>query len=135
MILIALLRALGIPARLHLAKVQNHIGVERLVEKLGTTELAPHGFIEIQLDNKWVKATPAFNKSLCEMLRVEPLDFDGVNDSIFQAYDGGKKFMDYLEDYGHFEDLPFEFIVNVFTTHYGHLDIKIPETGYIQFEF
>jgi hypothetical protein len=34
-ILIACLRALGIPARLHLGKVKNHIAVERLTENLG----------------------------------------------------------------------------------------------------
>jgi len=133
-ILVSLLRSAGIPARIQLAKVQNHIGVERLVAKLGTSELAPHGFVEMQLDDKWIKATPAFNKSLCEMLHVAPLEFDGVNDSIFQAYEGEQKFMEYLEDYGHFDDLPFEFIVDVFTSHYGHLDVKMPESGYIQFE-
>lgn len=133
-VLIALLRAVGIPARPHLAKVKNHIGVERLLEKLGTNELAPHGFVEIFLEEKWVKATPAFNKSLCAMLRVAPLEFDGLNDSVFQAYDGDQKFMEYLEDYGDFEDLPFQFIVDVFTAHYGHLDVELPESGYIQFE-
>ena len=33
-LLIAGLRGLGIPARIHLAKVKNHIGVERLIEKI-----------------------------------------------------------------------------------------------------
>jgi len=133
-LLIALLRAEGIPAKLHLAKVKNHIGVERLVKKLGTDELAPHGFVEIFLEGKWLKATPAFNKSLCEMLQVAPLEFDGESDSIFQAYDGDRKFMEYLEDYGDFDDVPIDFIVDVFSKNYGHLGIELPETGYIQFE-
>jgi len=38
-LLIAGLRGLQIPARIHLAKVKNHIGVERLTEKFGTNEL------------------------------------------------------------------------------------------------
>ena len=46
-ILIASLRALGIPARLHLGKVKNHIAVERLIEKLGSNELTPHGMVNV----------------------------------------------------------------------------------------
>ena len=110
---ITCLRGLGIPARIHLAKVKNHIGVERLMEKLGTNELTPHGMVNLYLDGKWLKASPAFNASLCELCNVKPLDFDGLNDSVFQEYNReGQEFMEYLEDYGHFEDLPFDFILN-----------------------
>ncbi len=43
-LLISCLRALNIPARLHLGKVKKHIGVERLIEKFGPNELCtiPH---------------------------------------------------------------------------------------------
>lgn len=41
------LRGLGIPARLHFAKVKNHIAVEKLVEKFGTNELTPHGMVDV----------------------------------------------------------------------------------------
>lgn len=118
-LLIACLRGVGIPARIHLAKVKNHIGVERLIEKFGTNELTPHGMVNIHLDGQWLKASPAFNKALCEKCNVAPLDFDGENDSMFQEYDNkGGVFMEYLEDYGHFEDVPVEFIVHNFKEHY-----------------
>ncbi len=118
-LLIACLRGLGIPARIQLAKVKNHIAVETLVEKLGTNELSPHGMVNIFLDGKWLKASPAFNAALCERCNVAPLDFDGVQDSIFQEYNrDGQEFMEYLEDYGHFADVPYEFILNNFKTHY-----------------
>lgn len=121
-ILIAGLRALGIPARIHLAKVKNHIGVERLTEKFGTNELTPHGMVDLQLNKKWLKASPAFNKSLCRMCNVEPLEFDGVNDSFFQEFNNeGKEFMEYLEDYGHFEDVPLDFIITNAKEHYPHI--------------
>ena len=42
-LLVACLRGAGIPARLHLAKVKNHIAAERMIEQLGTDELTPHG--------------------------------------------------------------------------------------------
>lgn len=118
-LLIACLRALGIPARIHLAKVKNHIGVERLLEKFGTNELTPHGMINVYLDGKWLKASPAFNKALCEKCNVAPLAFDGENDSMFQEYNNeGNVFMEYLEDYGHFDDVPFDFILSNLRAHY-----------------
>ena len=121
-LLIAGLRGLGIPARIHLAKVKNHIGVERLVEKFGTNELTPHGMVNICLDGKWLKASPAFNASLCKKCNVAPLEFDGENDSLFQQYDSeGAVFMEYLEDYGHFEDVPLDFIFNNMKAHYPEL--------------
>ncbi len=118
-LLISCLRAEEIPARLHLVKVKNHIAVERIIERFGTDELTPHAFVEMYLDDKWVGATPAFNKSLCEKLNVTPLDFDGMNDSLFQPYnrDGGK-FMEYLDDYGTFDDIPFGFIRQNMIEHY-----------------
>ncbi|MHA7057125.1 transglutaminase-like domain-containing protein [Aquimarina sp. M1] len=118
-LLIACLRGLGIPARIHLAKVKNHIGVERLIEKFGTNELTPHGMINVYLDGKWLKASPAFNKALCEKCNVAPLEFDGEQDSMFQEYDNdGGVFMEYIEDYGHFEDVPFDFILRNLKEHY-----------------
>ncbi len=121
-LLIACLRGLGIPARIHLAKVKNHIGVERLIEKFGTNELTPHGMINVFLNGKWLKASPAFNKTLCEKCNVALLEFNGEKDSMFQEYDNdGGIFMEYIEDYGHFEDLPFDFIMNNIKEHYAEI--------------
>ena len=121
-VLIACLRAAGIPARLHLAKVKNHIAVERLTEKFGSNELTPHGMVNVFLDGKWLKISPAFNASLCELLHVKPVDFDGENHSFLQQFDSeGKIFMEYLDDYGHFEDVPVEFMVKNVKEHYPHI--------------
>ena len=132
-LLIAGLRALSIPARLHLAKVKNHIGVEKLTKMLGTNELTPHGMVDIFLDGKWLKATPAFNKELCEKCKVAPLDFDGEQDSIFQAYsETGQQFMEYLEDYGHFEDVPLDFIINNMKTNYPRFAKQFDDNGILK---
>jgi transglutaminase-like putative cysteine protease len=121
-ILIACLRALGIPARLHLGKVKNHIGVERLTEKFGTNELTPHGMVNVYLNHKWLKLSPAFNKTMCEIYNVSPSEFDGENNSYLQEFNNdGKIFMEYLEDYGHFEDVPLEFMINNVKEHYPHI--------------
>ncbi|WP_224483400.1 transglutaminase-like domain-containing protein [Robertkochia aurantiaca] len=119
---VAGLRSLGIPARLHLAKVGNHIAVDRLIEKLGKNELAPHGMADVFVNGKWVKASPAFNRELCEKFDVDVLDFDGSKDSVMQQYNRqGKQFMTYLEDYGHFEDVPYDFIIDTFRSNYPDL--------------
>ncbi len=121
-VLIAGLRALGIPARLHLGKVKNHIAVERLTEKFGTNELTPHGMVNVHLNGKWLKMSPAFNASLCKKFNVEPLEFDGENDSFLQQYNSdGDKFMEYIEDYGFFEDVPLDFMKENVKSHYPHI--------------
>lgn len=131
-ILVAGLRALGIPARLHLGKVKNHIAVERLTEKFGSNELTPHGMVNVYLNNEWLKMSPAFNAALCEKLNVEPLEFDAENSSYLQQYDSaGSHFMEYVDDYGYFEDVPYDFMINNLKENYPH----IFDTGEDQTEF
>lgn len=121
-LLIAGLRAMNIPARLHLGKVKNHIAAERLIRKFGSDELTPHGMVNVYLNNKWLKLSPAFNASLCHKFKVAPLDFDGENDSYLQAYNNdGTRFMEYTADYGYFEDVPLDFMKNNVKKHYPHI--------------
>ncbi|WP_115462197.1 transglutaminase-like domain-containing protein [Winogradskyella aurantiaca] len=121
-LLVACLRGLGIPARLHLGKVKNHIAVERLTEKFGSNELTPHGMVNVQLNDAWLKCSPAFNADLCARFNVDPLEFDGVSNSFLQQYNSeGSLFMEYTEDYGHFEDVPVEFMKDNVIEHYPHI--------------
>ena len=119
-LLAASARALGVPSRLHFAIVRNHIGTEELEQQLGTDLLVFHGYVELHLDGQWVSATPAFNKELCAHLGVDPLEFDGRTDSIFQQFDkSGGQFMEYTHDYGHFPDIPFELMISEWEKHYA----------------
>ena len=112
-------RAVGIPSRLHFATVRNHIGTANLEKTLGTDLLVFHGYTELFLEGRWVAATPAFNKELCARLGVPPLDWDGRQDAIFQAFaPGGAKFMEYVQDYGTFVELPFELMISEWRKHY-----------------
>ena len=118
-LMIAFCRAAGVPARLCLSKVKNHIAAEHVEQLFGTDVLVPHGYVEVWIDDRWVKATPAFNKELCEKLGVAPLEFNGEQDSLFQSFSAdGTVFMEYLEDYGYFEDLPLDFIIRTMREHY-----------------
>lgn len=132
-ILVSILRAANIPARLGLAKVKNHIAVDQIVKKLGSDVLVPHGYIEIFLNGKWLKATPAFNKELCQILKVNALEFDGENDSIFQEFDksGNHSFMEYLEDYGTFNEVPLSFMFELIKKHYPKINEKDIKLGVV----
>ncbi len=118
-LLVGCARALGVPARLHFADVRNHIGTARLEKLLGTDRLVFHGWAELWLDGRWIGATPAFNRELCEKLGVAPLDFDGERDAVFQEYDRrAGRFMEYLEDHGSHATIPFEAMLAAWKRHY-----------------
>jgi transglutaminase-like putative cysteine protease len=122
LLLAACARVLGIPSRLHFANVRNHIGTAKLEEMLGTDLLVFHGYAELFLEGDWVAATPAFNAELCAHLKVAPLEWDGRHDAIFQAYSAdGARFMEYVHDYGAFDDIPFELMVSEWKKHYPGL--------------
>jgi transglutaminase-like putative cysteine protease len=106
-LLAAAARALGIPARVGYADVRNHLATPRLLELIGGDIFHWHGFVELYLEGKWVKATPTFNLELCERFRVKPLEFDGRSDSLFHAYDqDGRRHMEYIAERGIFADVP-----------------------------
>ncbi|WP_455927931.1 transglutaminase-like domain-containing protein [Pseudomonas capeferrum] len=103
-------RHCGIPARIGLADVRNHLSTPRLIELLRSDVFAMHGYTELYLDGRWVKATPAFNQQLCELFDVPPLDFDGIHDSVFHAFNRkGQRSMEYVVDHGQFAEVPEEF--------------------------
>jgi len=79
-----------------------------------------HGYTDIWLDGTWRKATPAFNIELCERFGLLPLEFDGLNDSIYHPFDKtGQRHMEYVRQRGAFDDLPLAQIVADFRTVYG----------------
>jgi transglutaminase-like putative cysteine protease len=113
-------RACGIPSRAGFATVRNHLATRQLLEFMGSDLFVFHGFTEFFLEEKWVKATPAFNRELCERFGVPPLEFNGREDSIFQSSGGGqRKFMEYVEFYGSYADIPVDAIVAGFKKAYG----------------
>ena len=109
---VALCRAAGVPARLGLADVKNHLATPRLLEAVGTDVFAYHGYAEVKPADQWIKATPTFNVSLCAKLHVAPLEFSGREDALLQAYDAqGRSFMSYIVDHGVFFDVPAKFLL------------------------
>jgi len=119
-LLCALGRACGIPTRIGFATVRNHLATRQLIEYIGTDLFVYHGYVEFYLNGAWIKATPAFNKQLCQRHHVEPLEFDGTRDSIFQPHNSNnQRFMEYVADHGTFADVPVEEIVSAWKKAYG----------------
>ncbi len=124
-LLCALGRACGIPSRVGLADVRNHLATRQLIQFIGSDLFAYHGFVEFYLEGKWVKATPAFNSSLCERHHVPPLEFNGREDSLFQPYNlKNQKFMEYVAFHGVYADVPVEQIVIGWEKAYGKDRVK-----------
>ncbi len=121
-LLAAAARVCGIPSRLGFANVRNHIATGKLEALLETNILVFHGYVELWLNKRWIKLTPAFNKSLCEYLGVAPIEFNGSDDALFQQYTAdSQKFMEYLYDYGTFPDIPREMFIAELLKHYPNL--------------
>lgn len=118
-LLAACARAAGIAARVGFADVKNHLTTPRLAETMGSDLFVYHGYTEMRIDGKWVKATPAFNLALCTRFRVKPLEFDGREDSIFHPFDeDDRRHMEYLRDRGVYADVPVDEIQRAFREAY-----------------
>ena len=121
-LLAAVARADGIAARLRFADVRNHLCTPRLRALVGGDVFYYHGFVELELEQRWVKATPAFDLALCERFGVLPLEFDGREDSVFQPYDrAGRRHMEYVRERGVEADVPVADIVATFEREYPRL--------------
>lgn len=123
-LLAAVARAAGIPARLGFADVKNHLASPKLLATLGSDLFAFHGYVELWIDDRPIKVTPAFNAALCARFGVAPLDVDprAPADALLQSFDGaGRKYMEYVRDRGLYLDLPLDEIERTFRALYGDL--------------
>lgn len=121
-LLAAACRVTGIPARVGLADVRNHLSTERLRQTMGTDIFYCHGYTAIGLDGRWIKATPAFNVELCRKMGLHTLEFDGRQDSIYHPFDlSGQRHMEYVAFRGEFDELPRAMLLEVFAQHYPRM--------------
>ncbi len=122
-LLAAACRASGIPARVGYADVRNHLSTQRMRDMMQTDLFTWHGFTEVWLDAgegaRWVKATPAFNLSLCERFGLLPLEWDGRSDSLYHPFDAaGQRHMEYVAERGSFDEVPLAAIAEDFRVQY-----------------
>lgn len=121
-LLAASARVIGVPARVGYADVRNHLTSPRIYERMKTDTFRWHSYTELYLSGRWVKATPAFDRALCDRVGLKPLEFDGKANSLFHPFDqAGRRHMEYLNDRGTFSDVPFETITADFRAAYPSL--------------
>lgn len=107
----AAVRAAGIPSRIVLASVRNHLASDRLKELVGG-EVFYHCLTSVYLNHRWVKATPVFNKMLCRLYRIDTLEFDGHADSLHHPDDqAGRRHMEFLEVPREYDDFPYDTVL------------------------
>ena len=121
----ALARANGIPARLVFADIKNYAIPQKLWEMMKTNVFAFHGYNELYIDGRWIKVTPTFDKDMCQRLNLKLVEFDGHNSAIFHSHDlDGNLHIEYITNHGHFADLPFERVINGFKSAYTESMIR-----------
>ncbi|MFD1147693.1 transglutaminase-like domain-containing protein [Saccharothrix hoggarensis] len=108
----AAVRSVGVPSRIYYGDVRNHLTSPRLEELIGGNVFTFHSLTTVFLEGKWVRATPVFNKMLCKLYKIKPLDFDGRGDSMYHPYDeDGRQHMEFLRSHGDFDDVPYDLVV------------------------
>lgn len=119
-LLTAAARGAGIPARIGFADVRNHLATPKLLERLGTDLFVFHGYCELYLEGRWLKAAPTFNRELCDRFGVATQEFDGTSDALLHPFDAeGRRHMEYVRDRGTFDDVPFDEMIRVLKQTYG----------------
>ena len=117
-LLVALARAASIPARLRLAAIRSHLVPKELLKKRGTDLFPFHGYADLHVDGVWVKATPTFDIGSCTEGGLRPVDFDGQHDALLPSTTlDGRAHIEYVEDRGFFEDVPFDAIMKASLRH------------------
>jgi len=122
-LLAAACRAAGIPALLRFADVRNHLTTPQMAQVMGTDVFIYHGLVEMLLEGRWVKATPAFDRAMCARHGVRPIEFDGRSDAVLHEFDlRDDRHMEYVNERGIFADLPYDAIVDAFRATYPEMN-------------
>ena len=119
-VLTALARACGIPARLGFADIRNHI-ISGKLTLIHTGNIIPwHGFAELNINGNWVKATPAFDIEMCENNGVIPVEFNGIDDAVFHLKNReGKLHIEYIRYRDTYADMPFDEFRACYISYFG----------------
>ena len=117
-LLVALARAASIPARLRLAAIRSHLVPKKMLEKRGTNLFPCHGYADLYIEGSWVKVTPTFDLKSCVDAGLRPVDFDGEHDALLPSTTlDGRPHIEYVEDRGFFEEVPFDAIMKASLRH------------------
>jgi len=114
LLLVALARAAGIPARPGYADFRDHQLSPKFRAMIGGDNLLiQHGYAELFIDGKWVHASPSYDLETCKKGGFVPVEFDGINDARDSSHNvKGEPHMQLAKDHGTYEDFPWDFILS-----------------------
>ena len=119
-LLAAICRAAAIPTRLGFADVRNHKTPPKMVALMGTDLFVFHGYVELRLGGRWLKATPAFDRAATRKAGALLVELDGDNDALLHPVDPeGQPYIEYVRDRGPHDDVPFDEMTRTFLEVYG----------------
>lgn len=108
-LLCALARAMGIPARLGFADIRNYLLPEYLDQMLPDKIIYCHCFLEWQLNGRWLKATPSFDRKLTQERGWHLVEFSAEANMLLPATDQeGRPHVEYLHYRGWRLGVPLE---------------------------
>jgi transglutaminase-like putative cysteine protease len=125
-LLVALARAVGIPARIGFVDVNDHLLSENFKKMIGGINTFPfHGFAELYIDGRWVHASPAYDLAVCQRKGFVPVEFDGMNDAKDSEYDQqGRPHIEHLEYHGPYDDFPWDEVLDYYNKWAGRLGME-----------
>ena len=119
-LLAALSRAVGIPTRLRFAVIRNPLASDKIKGILGGDLFVSHGYDELYIEGRWVKAAPIFDREMCQENRLVLVEFDGINDALLPSHNqDGEAHIEYVQDRGFYDDLPLDEVINWRIQGYG----------------
>ncbi len=109
-LLAALARAAGIPARIGFADIRDHLLSYKFRKMIGGGNLLIyHGYAEMYIDGRWVHASPAVDAATCQQNGFVPVEFDGINDHRDSEYNlRGRRHIEWVMDRGTRSDFPWD---------------------------
>ena len=109
LLLVALARAAGIPARLRFAEIRIHHTAKSIAEKRGSNVFPYHGLTDLYIESHWIKVTPTYDQGYCSKVGIAPVEFDGKTDALLPLCTlDGRLNIEYVQDRGFFDDLPLD---------------------------
>jgi transglutaminase-like putative cysteine protease len=112
-------RAAGVPSRLVLAAIRNHLTPPEVVEILGGNIFFPHAYSQFFLAGRWINIAATYDKPLSERMGTAVLEFNGHDDTLLPETDlAGRRFIEYMENFGTFDDLPWQLITEKMPHYY-----------------
>jgi len=128
-LLVALARAVGIPARLGYVDVHDHLLSESFKAMIGGINVFPfHGYAELYVNGRWLHVSPAYDLETCTRKRFVPVDFDGAGDAKDSPYDlDGNPHIEHVHDHGPYDDFPWDEILGYYKAWAARLGIEWEE--------